>query len=82
VQIPAWYRMNGGTIEDKGLRVASSRDITVYGNNQGGAAGESFLAIPVDVLWTDYYAPTWTGPVNHTYMVSQIGELRIYTHQI
>ncbi|MGB5942139.1 MAG: malectin domain-containing carbohydrate-binding protein [Leeuwenhoekiella sp.] len=41
-------------IENKGIRVFANNEVTVYGLNQRNATTDAFLALPVDILDTEY----------------------------
>jgi hypothetical protein len=59
VAIPARFRMRGTGIEDKSVRVVATDDVIVYVNNKNWLTSDSFAALPVDVLGTEYYVPSW-----------------------
>lgn len=48
-------------IEDKGIHVTAGKEITVYGLNQRSASTDAFLALPLDILGTDYYIMGYRG---------------------
>jgi hypothetical protein len=76
VTIPGSFRMNGSSVEDKGILVAATDDVIVYGRNDMGTSGDSFLGLPVDVLSTEYIVPSW--PVNNVGGDKYTGQLGNY----
>jgi len=45
---------NSSTVENKGIHVTSAQEVTVYGLNRILATTDAFLALPTDVLGTEY----------------------------
>ena len=45
---------------NKGVWVVASREVSVYVVNKEAKSTDAYLALPVDVLSTEYYAATYT----------------------
>jgi uncharacterized protein (TIGR02145 family) len=61
--LPSGAMINGGIVEDKGIRITSEDPITVYSLNRFGASTDAFLALPVNALGTDYRVAAYTVSV-------------------
>ena len=46
-------------IDNKGIHVTSLQEVTVYGFNRASATTDAYLALPTDILGTDYYVLTY-----------------------
>lgn len=49
------------TIARQTFRVFSDKDVTIYGLNKAVKTSDAFLALPVDVLGTDYFVMTYNS---------------------
>jgi hypothetical protein len=59
---------NSDTIEDKGIRVTASSEVTVYGLNRLPFTTDAYLGLPTDILGSEYLVLGYqnTGVVNGT----------------
>jgi hypothetical protein len=59
---------NSDTIEDKGIRVMASSEVTVYGLNRLPFTTDAYLGLPTDILGSEYLVLGYqnTGVVNGT----------------
>eukprot|EP00058_Branchiostoma_floridae_P004052 XP_002589540.1 hypothetical protein BRAFLDRAFT_97038 [Branchiostoma floridae] len=48
--------LRGSGVQDKGIHVTASEEITVYGVFTESATSDAFLALPTDVLGTEHFA--------------------------
>ena len=48
-----------GLVENRGIKVTSDKEITVYGMSQRGASTDGFLGLPVDILGNQYLVVTY-----------------------
>lgn len=62
-----------GVVEQKGVRVTANAEITVYGLNQRDATTDAFLALPVDILGTDYIVLDAPNTIVHSSDAAQFG---------
>ncbi|MBK7447464.1 MAG: T9SS type A sorting domain-containing protein [Ignavibacteria bacterium] len=46
-------------IDNTGIHVTSLQEVTVYGFNRASATTDAYLALPTDILGTDYYVLTY-----------------------
>ena len=60
IQIPTSLMLNSG-IENKGILVTSTEDVTVYGLNQQIYTTDAFLALPTTVQGQEYVIASYTG---------------------
>lgn len=50
-----------GAIEDKGIYISAEDEVTVYGLNQREFSTDAYLALPIDVLDTEYYIMSYNN---------------------
>jgi CUB/sushi domain-containing protein len=55
VNISSSLRMTGTSLNSKGLLIKASDEIVVYGFNKEPFSNDAFLAIPCDVIGTEYF---------------------------
>ena len=60
-------------IEDKGVKIISEEEITVYGLNQKRATTDAFLALPTDILETEYIVMSYINAFSSLNNASLIG---------
>lgn len=61
VTIPGSFHVNShNTVENKGIHVTADDEITIYGLNQQPATTDAYVALPTDILGTDYIALNYT----------------------
>ena len=53
------YRMIGTGKSTKGIQITATDEVIVYGVNREYYTADAFLALPTDVLGTEYYAHAW-----------------------
>jgi len=61
--LPAGVELQSG-IENKGIRITSNDPVTVYGVNTAPASSDAYMALPVNVLGTDYRVMTYKCTLN------------------
>lgn len=54
-------RGSGTQVQDKGVRIVSTQEITVYGVNKEMYSTDGFVAFPVDAIGKEYILSTWTN---------------------
>ncbi|XP_061172014.1 uncharacterized protein LOC133181544 [Saccostrea echinata] len=52
-------RGSGTAVENKGVRIVSTQEITVYGVNKERYSTDGFVAFPVDAIGLEYVLATW-----------------------
>ncbi|XP_060067808.1 serine-rich adhesin for platelets-like [Ylistrum balloti] len=61
VYLPASIRLQDGIPKDsKGIIIESSGDIVVTGSNAASSSYDSFMALPTNVIGSDYFAVTYS----------------------
>ncbi|XP_013407689.1 IgGFc-binding protein [Lingula anatina] len=68
-------RLKGTKKENKGILIEATGEVIVYGANRGSFSTDAFLCLPVDILGTQYYAPSW--PKKDRYIGPQIGVVAV-----
>ncbi|KAJ8315039.1 hypothetical protein KUTeg_007189 [Tegillarca granosa] len=58
----ASYRVNGSKMEKKGFLITADDEIVAYGVNKQLNSNDAFLALPTDVMGTEYYAISYYPP--------------------
>lgn len=53
--LPVSLRHTGSGLDTKSIHIVASEDIVVYGINKQTWSTDGFLALPVDVVGTEYY---------------------------
>ena len=56
--VPAWFRMEGTGIEEKGIEIKSTAEIAVIGANFEPDTSDAFLALPTTTLGKTYVVAT------------------------
>ena len=59
VSISNNFRMVGTGMGSKAIQVTATDEVVVYGVNKEPYTTDAFLALPTDVLGTEYYAHSW-----------------------
>ncbi|GHB58079.1 hypothetical protein GCM10007390_09430 [Persicitalea jodogahamensis] len=63
---------SSGTVDNKGIRVTASKEITVYGMNLRSASTDAYLGLPTDALGQEYLIMSYEG-IGGSALDSQIG---------
>ncbi|XP_078685483.1 IgGFc-binding protein-like [Branchiostoma floridae x Branchiostoma belcheri] len=71
VDVPAELQLFASEKARKGISISAESEVIVYGVNKYRATTDGFLALPVDVLGTDYYVASYT-PISST-LYSEFG---------
>lgn len=65
VNIPSDAVLYGTGIQNKAIHVVADNEVTVYGLNREVATTDAFLALPIDVLNTQYYIMSYANTIVH-----------------
>lgn len=60
------YRVSGSLLENKGILITADDEVVAYGVNKQTYSNDAFLALPTDVLGTEYYTVTYYPPTRKT----------------
>lgn len=60
IEITYNIRGSGTAVQDRGVQVTSTEEITVYGVNKEMYSTDGFVAFPVDAIGKQYILATWT----------------------
>jgi IgGFc binding protein/Putative Ig domain/FG-GAP-like repeat len=61
VRLPASAELSGSVIQNKGIQVLATSEVSVYGFNQWPATTDAFLGLPADALGTEYVLMSYPG---------------------
>ena len=61
-----YFQMATSGIDQLAFTVLCDYEVMVYGVNMDSYSSDAFLAIPTDVIGTDYYAVVWYPPSSRT----------------
>ncbi|XP_062622357.1 uncharacterized protein LOC134283859 [Saccostrea cucullata] len=67
ISIPKSLRVKGTKLAKKAIHIVSSDEIVVFGINQATYSTDGFLGIPVDVLGTKYFVPSFYSTAQKFY---------------
>lgn len=61
IEITYNIRGSGTAVQDRGVQIVSTEEITVYGVNKEMYSTDGFVAFPVDAIGKEYVLATWTS---------------------
>ncbi|KAK3096144.1 hypothetical protein FSP39_023688 [Pinctada imbricata] len=59
-------RMAGDSLDSKAILITADDEVVMYGVNKERYSNDAYLALPTDVLGTEYYSVTWYPPTLQT----------------